>query len=284
MKDSLSHLPENNQKELRRITEIIREVANPEMVILFGSYAKGNFTEHSYLGRDGIRYEYVSDYDLLVVTKQAEEKAYELEDKITNRSRMYRSAVNMEIHDIDYINEGLEFGQYFFTEIVNEGIILYDKGSIQFAKAKNVTPEEKKQIALQDFERWFERGSAFLKLVDHVEPTRLNDAAFLLHQVTESFYYAVLLTFTGYKPKTHNLGKLRRQTKILSEELYFVFPAEINKTEHHLFDLLKRGYVDARYRNDYVISSDELETILTRVKEMQAIVQSLCKNKIKSIT
>lgn len=284
MKTSLSHLPETNQREISRIVDIIREVANPEKIILFGSYAKGTQTEHSYFGRDGIRYEYVSDYDLLVVTKNAIEKSYELEDKVTNRSRMYRSAVNMEIHDIDFINRGLEVGQYFFSDIVREGVLLHDKGNTEFAKARELSLKEKAEIAQKDFEWWFDRGTSFLNLVEHIDSGRLNDGAFLLHQVTEAFYYAILLTFTGYKPKTHNLGKLRKQAKSLSEALYLVFPAESNRKENHLFDLLKRGYVDARYRTDYVITKDELGTLFARLKEMQEIVQQISSEYIASLT
>jgi predicted transcriptional regulator len=91
------------------------------------------------------------------------------------------------------------------------------------------------------------------------------------------------LVFTGYKPKTHNLSKLRKQAKELSEELYLVFPAESNKREKQLFDLLKRGYVDARYRDDYTITKEELSTLIERVKEMQGIVERICKDKIDSL-
>lgn len=283
MKSSLAHLPEHNQREILRIVEIIKEVANPEKIILFGSYAKGTFTEHTYTGRDGIRYEYVSDYDLLVVTKEAKEKSYELEDKVVNRSRMYRSAVNMEIHDIDYINEGLEVGQYFFTDILKEGIVLHDNGTVQFSEPRKLTPSEEKEIARQYFEKWHPKGNSFLKLISHIEDDQLNDGAFLSHQVAESFYYTILLVFTGYKPKTHNLGKLRKQAKELSEELYLLFPAESNKKEKHIFDLLKRGYVDARYRDDYFITREELTTLIDRLNEMRDVVERICKDKIDSI-
>lgn len=284
MKTSLSHLPETNQREIIRIVDIIREVADPEMIILFGSYAKGTQTEHSYFGRDGIRYEYVSDYDLLVVTENAIEKSYELEDKVTNRSRMYRSAVNMEIHDIDYVNRGLEVGQYFFSDIIREGIVLYDNGTVEFANSRTLSASEAKAIAQQYYDKWLNRGRAFVKDIQvHLDYKELKEGAFLAHQVAESFYYATLLVFTGYKPKTHNLAKLRKQAKELSEELFLVFPAESNKKENHLFDLLKRGYVDARYRDDYSIKTEELGLIIERVKEMQAIVERICKEQIASI-
>lgn len=284
MKTLLSHLPENKQHEIQHIVEIIREVANPEKIILFGSYAKGSFKEHRYTGRDGIRYEYISDYDFLVVTKNNTEKAYELEDQVVNRARKFNPPVNLEIHEIDYINEGLDFGQYFFTDIVKEGIVLYDRGSIQFSIPRELSPDEQREVSQRYFDKWFKRGiEFFIDSNNAFQRKSFNNAAFHLHQSTESFYYTTLLVFTGYKPKTHNLGKLRQQAKLLSEELFLVFPAESNKQEKHLFDLLKRGYVDARYRDDYVITEKELKDLLERVDQMKKIVERICKEKIGSL-
>jgi len=283
MKNTLSHLPSSKQEQILHITEIIKEVANPEKIILFGSYAKGNFVEHSYTGRDGIRHEYISDYDFLVVTKNNTVKEYELNDIITNRARKYRPSTNIEIHEIDYINEGLAFGQPFFTDIVQEGILLFDKGTVGFSKPRELSPAEEKARARQYFIKWFKRGvEFFIDSKNAFERRSLNNAVFHLHQSTESFYYTVLLVLTGYKPKTHNLAKLRQQAKILSEGLFLLFPAGENKLEKHLFDLLKRGYVDARYRDDYVINENELTTLIGRVANMQEIVEKICEDKIAS--
>lgn len=38
MNTNLSHLPEKKQKEIAAIVEIIKEEANPEKIILFGSH------------------------------------------------------------------------------------------------------------------------------------------------------------------------------------------------------------------------------------------------------
>ncbi len=198
MKISLSHLPENNQHEILRIVEIIKEEIDPEKIILFGSYAKGTFTSHSYFGRDGIRYEYMSDYDLLVVTNEAQEKSYELEDRVTNRSCMYRSSVNMEIHDMGYINEGLEFGQYFFVDILKEGVLPYDRGTMKFSVPRQLTPDEEKEISQQHFDKWRNRGVKFLiDAKNAFNRDSLTKTAFELHQSTESFYYTALFVFTG---------------------------------------------------------------------------------------
>ncbi|MGN6603198.1 MAG: HEPN domain-containing protein [Ginsengibacter sp.] len=284
MKASISHLPKTKQDQILKVAEIIKEVASPEKIILFGSYANGNFVEHKYVGSQGIIYEYTSDYDFLVVMKDSTKKAYELDDEITTRAEKIGPPVNVEIHDIEFINEGLSFGQYFFSDIVREGILLYDKKTVEFVKPKVVTPEEQKVIAEKYFNTWFPAGVEFLETVSFsLHRKKFKMAAFLLHQAAESFYYTVLLVFTGYKPKTHNLKKLRKQAKYLSEKLFLVFPIENNKKEKHLFDLLKRGYIDARYRSDYIITETELQLLINHMADMKGIVETICSKKINSI-
>jgi len=109
----------------------------------------------------------------------------------------------------------------------------------------------------------------------------LKIGAFNLHQAAERTYNAVILVYTGYKPKTHNLGKLKRYGKRFSEVLDGVFP-DNTKEEKHLFDLLKRGYIDARYKAEYTITAEELSTLIERVGRLQLIAEQLCREKIAS--
>ncbi|MCE7062287.1 nucleotidyltransferase domain-containing protein [Dyadobacter sp. CY343] len=64
MKTSLSHLPEDKQEDLETLTKIILEKVPAEMVILFGSHARGDWVEDYQENT-----EYVSDYDILVITR-----------------------------------------------------------------------------------------------------------------------------------------------------------------------------------------------------------------------
>ncbi len=45
-----------------------------------------------------------------------------------------------------------------------------------------------------------------MRLIERV----INQAAFELHQATESLYTCILLVFTRYKPNTHKLELLRK--------------------------------------------------------------------------
>jgi len=88
----------------------------------------------------------------------------------------------------------------------------------------------------------------------------------------------------GYKPKTHNLQKLRNYAKHISTNLYTIFRTpSSDEREFHLFDLLKRGYIDARYKLDYHITAEELQTFIEKVTRMQGIVEKICKDRIERI-
>lgn len=284
MKTSLAHLPEKKQLEINHLVTIIRDIVDPEMIILFGSYAKGKQVDHRYQGRDGIFYEYVSDYDFLVVVNNVGEETSNQEWAIEEKAQGFRSPVNLEIHEVDYINKGLEVGQYFFADIVKEGIVLYDKGTVSFAKPRELTIAEKKQIAQDYFEKWSTKGNEFLiDALNAYQRRSLSNAVFYLHQATESFYYTLLLVFTGYKPKTHNLAKLRRKAKPYSEELFHVFVNEQSNEDKYLFDILKKSYVDARYKKDYVILENEVSALLQKIDEVKNVITNSCLQRIDSL-
>ena len=211
-------------------------------------------------------------------------KDYELEDIINSRTQHFKQPINLQIHEIEYINEGLEFGQYFFTDIINDGVLLYDTDLVEFAEPRELTPTEEKEIAQRYFDIWFPHGVGLLNTAKfNLEQSEYKIGVFILHQAAESFYYTTLLVFTGYKPKTHNLYKLRKQAKNLSEELFLIFPVETDKIEKNLFDLLKRGYIDARYKTDYVITEQELIILIERIQKMQKIVEEICMEKITTL-
>lgn len=281
MQTSLDHLPEHKQAQLQEITAIIVKAVDPEKVILFGSHATGRWVQERGT-EDGRVYEYVSDYDILVITKQGDKrKDYEVQDIIENRC-VYKTPVSVIAHDIDFVNKMLREGQYFFSDIEEEGILLYDAGNTALADRKPLSPAEMKVIAQEYFDHWFESGKSFLKVARFcLSENDLKIGAFNLHQAAERTYNAVILVETGYKPKTHNLDKLKRYSKRFSEALDAVFPDNTSK-EKHLFDVLKRGYIDARYKDNYHITTKELETLIERVEKLQVIAGPLCLEKIAS--
>ncbi|TRX57799.1 nucleotidyltransferase domain-containing protein, partial [Fulvivirga sp. M361] len=56
MNEALHQLPFTKQEELQNITKLLSSMKKVEMVILFGSYARGEYVEDTYVEK-GILYE-----------------------------------------------------------------------------------------------------------------------------------------------------------------------------------------------------------------------------------
>ncbi|MHC5055067.1 MAG: HEPN domain-containing protein [Planctomycetota bacterium] len=286
MKTDLSHLPEDDQEALRNIAGCIREAVTAEMIILFGSYARGDWVVDRYV-EDGVIYEYISDYDILVVVPPPgdgdEGDAHKRDAKVEIRIKEALpkgSRAKAIVHDIKFLNSRLEEGHYFFTDIVKEGVLLHDSGNFELAKARDISNERRKRIAEEDFEQWFESASQFLHdSIADAEKGWLKKAAFELHQATERFYTAILLVHTGYRPKTHDLGKLDARAAPHVPDVIRVFP-RATPEEQERFERLNKAYVGARYKKTYEITRDDLEYLAGRVRELRSLTESACRARI----
>jgi len=69
MKKSLTHLPKQKRDELNRIVQTIRTSTQPEMIILFGSYTRGNWKDgpHEQTRAGGQRAFSVCKFKLILV-------------------------------------------------------------------------------------------------------------------------------------------------------------------------------------------------------------------------
>ena len=139
LKTSLDHLPEAKRQQLKRITECISLTVPLDRLILFGSYARGDWVE------DPANL-YFSDYDLLVVVAEPflVQKTMlwaRLEQELDHIGG--RIPVTLLVHTLKEVNKEIRHGQYFFADIVKEGISLYDAGLTFLAKPKAMNPEER---------------------------------------------------------------------------------------------------------------------------------------------
>ncbi|MBO9730780.1 MAG: HEPN domain-containing protein [Chitinophaga sp.] len=282
MKTSLDHLPQDKREQLNQVVQVIIDSVQPEKIILFGSYARGKWVEDQHM-EGHILHEYVSDYDILVVTRRGDERVeHDVQEMVEARCNFY-TPVTIIVHSIDYVNARLSEGQYFFSDIKKEGILLYDANNIPLAEQRDLSPTDRKNIAQEDFDTWFSTAREFLIDTENALYRKsLKNAAFYLHQAAERTYNAAILVFTGYKPRTHNLGRLIRLCRDFSPEMATVFPNN-TKEETHLFNLLKKAYIDARYKKDYAITEEELSVLIDRIKQLQAITERICGEKIASL-
>lgn len=189
---------------------------------------------------------------------------------------------NLIVESIETVNNALARGHYFYTDIKKEGILLYDTGEFQLARARKLDPRERRGNARAHFEQWFSSAGEILDTTDyHMGKRQYKWAAFDLHQATERFFDATLLVFTNYRPRLHDLETLSHLVAGCDPAFLTVFPRATDE-EKECFDLLKRAYVEARYNPGYQITREQLEYLAARVKKLQDLTQKVCEARIES--
>ena len=192
------------------------------MVILFGSHARGDWVEDPAGG-------YFSDFDVLVIVKSPKlVEKHELWSKIEDRARriVRPTELSLIVHDISDVNEQLEKGFYFFSDIKKEGILLYDSRTIRAGGGQGAHAGRAASAGAAVVRTVVrERRRVLPAIFESASTTAWNNvAAFELHQATERYYHCVLLVITAYKPKTHNIEDLGKRAGDLHPLLRNVFP------------------------------------------------------------
>jgi HEPN domain-containing protein/predicted nucleotidyltransferase len=280
MRTGLDHLPQHKRKQIEAIAALVQASAPVEMIVLFGSYARGDWVEDLAQG-------YFSDFDVMVVVDipaLAEDDAHWAKVQATARRIAGRVPVTLAVHDVKQLNHEIRTGQYFFSDVVNEGVLLYDSHRFTLAKPKAQTPEERLEIGHHNFNYWFQSASGFFRGATYYAAQGMGaHSAFLLHQAAERYFHAALLVYTGYKPKTHDIQTLANQTAPLHPELEGALPRTAPEDER-LFSLLKRAYIEARYSKSYHVTSGELSALRHTVLDLAARVRHACAEKLQSIS
>jgi predicted nucleotidyltransferase/HEPN domain-containing protein len=286
MKKSLSHLPKQKQAELELIKDIILDkIADVRMIVLFGSYARGSWVEDIHT-EGHTTHVYKSDFDILVATKSkktAEDSdAHDRVEKAIEATKQVRTPYSIIYHTFSYVRQMITEGHYFFTDIKKEGIQLHKTSKHSLGKIKILTPQQRKQIAEEHFKQWFKSAKAFYNSSQrNVKVREYKLAAFELHQATERFYGAVTLVFINYRFRLHDIQALDKKAVSYNPEFAEVFPRDTAE-QRAAFTLLKKAYVDARYKKDYKITKKQLEYLAQRVKILQRLTKKICTEKIDS--
>lgn len=302
MRTGLDHLPAAKQRELERVVQIVFEEFDDalalakhqwkkkgriEKIILYGSYARGGWVDEPHTAKG-----YQSDYDLLIIVndKRLTDRVdywLKLEDRLNRElaiTKTLRTPVNFIVHTLQEVNDGLAHGRYFFMDVREDGIALYQFDDTELHTPKPKTPEQALKMAQEYFDEWYPSAMrAHVNFGDDLARSWNKDAAFMLHQATERLYHCVLLVTTFYTPHVHNIGFLRTQAERLDRRLVYVWP-DSNRTERARFEKLKEAYVKARYSKHYRITEEELRWLGERVEELGRVVHEICSERIAELS
>lgn len=298
MRTDLDHLPANKQRELERVKQIIfeefedalalatnkwKKKGRIEKLILYGSYARGGWVDEPHTAKG-----YRSDFDLLIIVndKRLTERVdywLKLEDRLIRElaiDRTLHTPVNFIVHTLQEVNDGLAHGRYFFIDVAKDGIALHEADDRELHTPKPKTPEQALAMAREYNDEWLPAAQRKFKLTqDAIAQGFHKEAAFLMHQTTETLYHGVLLVCTFYTPHVHNLGFLRTQAERIDMRLVDAWPRD-TRIDRARFEKLKEAYVKARYSKHYRITEEELLWLGGCVEELGRAVHSICSERI----
>ncbi|EJC82635.1 putative nucleotidyltransferase [Rhizobium leguminosarum bv. trifolii WSM2297] len=290
MKSSVDHMPLRKQREIGRVLEILHEEFEDAVkdgtaefkkrgrilkIILFGSYAKGGWVDEPFTMKG-----YRSDFDLLIIVNNRKlcefaDYWYKAADRLIH-DKSIETPVSFIVHSRREVNTYLKEGQYFFSDIRKEGIVVYELDEEPLAEPKPLSPVDRLRVAKEHFEERLEATKEFFDLAEHARTKRYGKrAAFLFHQALEQAYSCVLLTLTNYGPPSHNIKFLRSLAEEQDRRLAEAFPRNEHR-ERAWFNTLNEAYVKARYSKHFEIGVEALGWLAEQSLLLLELVKTVC--------
>ena len=288
MKKSIAFLPKKNREDLKYLVELILDkIPVCEMIILYGSYARGTYVSYDEREEFGIPTSFKSDYDILVINSawsydKIENKLASVRNIYDKRGdHRYRVPVQF-IHDsIKKVNEDLKYSRYFYTELKRDGIMLYNRGKNKLARRKPLKFGEIKKQGKEYFGEKYAKARLFMEqAVFMYDKEEYVMSSFNLHQACENLFNAIMLTFTLKNDKEHNLEELFKASRGYAPELIRVFPVG-NEEEERLFKILVYSYIEARYNPEFKVSREDVEDLMVKVEKFEEVTKQVCERRIK---
>lgn len=286
MEKPIAHLPHKAQQEINTLIELItHEVTDCQMIILFGNYAKGNYTLWEETFVDGSFEFYQSDYDILVVADGEVERV--VVDNITEKynaiflKEPHLTPLQLIFENENELNNQLKEGQYLYTDIIKEGIVIYDTQKIKLAAPCELSFQAIKDETTDYFDAFFASACQLIESGKRgIEQPCYVKHVSILNRACACLYKTISFVFTLYRSKEENFAQLGGLVKRHSKELSFVFPQR-TAFEVRCFDLLKRaneGTDDIRF----AVTKEEFEYLVERTEVLREITECICKDKIAS--
>jgi len=273
LKAKLKHLSSETISDLEKIADIIIRTGKADIIILFGYYTlpeSDSDTNH--------------EYDILVITDHWETKE-ELSKELSGAFSDFKTPVQGVIETITMVNINLEQGQYYFTEIITEGIILFDNKEFELSKPKSIAKQKRIRTAKSDFEECFLKAKEqWNQYHQSFEKSDMRSAAWFLNQLVEMCYTAIELVFSKYRNEEHRILLQRDRIRAFDKRVNNSFPVE-NSGQKKLFGDLDFAYTGARYRNEeeFPISREALEYWSGQAEQLLRDTQDICKDKIRRL-
>lgn len=262
-----TNLLHNTNSEYNTIIDAIVNIVSPVAVIHYGRWIFSNTKS-----RKNTSIDINETLNLLVIldAKDSLSNEGDLINRIENRLlRVKKSSVL--VHSLDFVNEGLSWGQDFFIDIIERGKITYQSDRFLITTYFKINPHSKMQRVKDVFNNFHIKGLQFLHLANITYLSKnLHVSIFLIHQATELLMRSILVTHTRYDPRTHNLLQLVRYCRHITPQIVKIFFTKGENDQQAIADFrsLQNSYISARYQLGYHTDKKLVRILLTKTKRL----------------
>jgi uncharacterized protein len=264
-------LTERFKDQEKILTALILKIAAVEQIYMLGSTLYQQRTESIFLTTAPSCHN-AGHYYLLVLTgKNSGFSNNDLQDRIENTCRSFIPVTAIVLSTAQF-NNWLQQGQRFACTVLKIAVRLHDAGNTILLKPNTMVEATKNKTKESYWTEDYNRVNEFMAGAElYLVRKQNNMALFMLHQAAEQALQHIFKKTTGLHINTHNIDKLIRYCSMVSYQILQVFPKD-NERNERLFLLLQKAYIETRYKENYTVSSGDLQIIKERIQYLQKIL------------
>jgi HEPN domain-containing protein len=253
---------------LQRMLNMIIVLMEPDKIFLLGAYKKDN-------GDSG------TEYDLLISVSGKDARPHHDYVIILEHISLKVYPVTAIVINSGSLCKMLAAGHIYYSRVCRSRNLLFDAGIYPLPVPGEIPVNDMISRARMDFENRSGKAASFLKCSRHfLAEQQKGLAAFLLHQSVEQTCHSVLQGLTAKETVTHNLRLLMENCRRCAPELRRVFVTGREEDERRL-GRLQKAYINTRYKPDYEISDQDLETLMAQANHLLRLAKDIFNTKIQ---
>lgn len=287
MKNSTEFLPDDKRLELNKIVGFIEEhYTKVNAIILYGNYANETWKQKEQKAREmGI--DYKEKYKLLIVmSSEPKAKRVNFQNALIedlNTHLYIKTPFKLIFHGYEYICSMLKNHNFFFYDVMKEGILLSNTWEREFRLPEKMLNEVRVMRAEENYNDWMRNANEmFAQYKLSFDSGNYRIASFFLQQTAEIYMQTVCLVLTEYRPRIHKLTDLLEC--ICDEDSRFesIFPFNTDESKR-VFKLLNNAYSKSRYDVNFTVKIEELIYLQKRVELLAELSKISCEEKLKAL-
>lgn len=283
METPILQAPDYLGTEMQQLVVAITSMVAVEKIICFSS------TVHRVIKKSCFETEHTGDtikstYGLLLIP--SDNQAFHestIQQRAEEAARPIAEVITI-VHPIEEVNTALRNGSAFFLSIYKNGTLVYDRNAQTLAEpgegkpvAARITKREKFWNKWHALAKGFLQGAAFYRTVE--QP---NLAVYMLHQAAQHCYAGMMRVMTGYRTNSTGLDRLRRLIDATMPYATISLPDE-TAADLHLTGILLKGYSDARYKDGFEATEQDVAELIDRVAAIIDAADQQCRQRIQQL-